>query len=444
MKLLFFGISLTLFLSFNANAIERLTDDEISQHEVFYKAEKARKSADFRAAIKLYKYAYSEKLNRPVALKGLVSTYLEADDNFAAQQFLIKDIEKNEFDVEARILLINVYLDSDSFKEAEQQIKIAKNIAPSDWRLKALSGNSYLLQSKYADAIAAYSECLDTKDCSSEAVFHRGLAFYNLKQSDRAYADFKSVYSSHSNQLELLIPYISVMHSMNKYDESLAVIQKCQSVDSTRPECWSLLGHYYVKQNNLVTAAQNFEKAVKLAPYNFEMRKILAGSLVQIGRSADADVQFEKALSLKPGDIEVLRAWVTSLKARSMQSKISSVLQQHYNQKIPNLWAAQELAHAYSIIDKKQNALDVMESARDKLKTVDADIYYSYFLVQADEFSDALKVMNRSKIEQDRKNYYLSLIKSLENKSEKRNVSSQDSQVPDKVNSITDWNLPKL
>jgi tetratricopeptide (TPR) repeat protein len=445
-KLLLISLGLYFFVGFNANAIEPLNDEEISQHEIFYKAEKARKSEDFRAAIKLYKYAYSEKLNRNTTLKGLVFTYVEADDTFAAEQFLLVDIEKNLFDIEPRIHLVEVYLASKDFKKAERQIQVSKNIAPGDWRLKYLLGQAHTHQRKYAEAVEAYSDCISVKGCKNDVYMFRGLAHFHLKQYEKAYPDLKQAFAFNSNSFDLILPYAAVLHGTNRFEESSAVIQQCVKVDSTKAECWKFSGDYYAKQNNMALAVQHYEKAVKLAPFNFEFRKHLAAALIASNRFAEADMHYEKALSLNPKDAGALRAWVTNLKTRDLNAKVSQLLQKHYNSKLPDLWAANELAQAYNLVGKKDAALSVIEAAHDKIKSVDADIYYSYYLTEAGEYKDAQKIMSGSKIDSERKKYYSELIKSFEAQSkEARNVSSQDSAAPiKKMNSITDWNLPKL
>ena len=391
-------------------AIEFLSDDEVGLHESFYKAEKARKSADYRAAIKIYKYMYSQNWHRPTVLKGLTSTYLQANDLFAAEKFLTVDIEKNLFDIQPRWQLIQVYLHGKDYKKAEKQLVLAQKIAPQDVRLHFGRGLvSYRLKNA-VEATQHFTTCLENKDCPSSAYFYRALAFNDLTQYEKANLDFKQAYRVQPNDLQLILAYLKNMHQLNQYKDSLPVLQSCVQADATRAECYQLYGDYHLKMNELGPASAKYEKAVKLAPFNHEYRRSFAKILVQTQRLTEADVQFEKALELKPSDKDSLQAWVQTLQQRQQPARVIQLLKRFHQKNPSDLWAAAELAKNYLLIDREQDAYEVMAKAASHHKNPESKIYLAYYAYRAGKSSQALAAIQEAQISNDLKDFYQGLV----------------------------------
>lgn len=81
-------------------------------------------------------------------------------------------------------------LRSTRFAEAESELRLATSLAPDDYWYQFHAGVVAFRLGKFSDAVAAFGACIALEPQRAECYHHRGLAFEENHQPDRAKADF--------------------------------------------------------------------------------------------------------------------------------------------------------------------------------------------------------------------------------------------------------------
>lgn len=81
------------------------------------------------------------------------------------------------------------FLQSKQFAEAESELRLATNLAPDHYWYQFYAGVVAYRLGDFPDAIAAFGACIALEPQRAESYHHRGLAFEENRQPDRAEAD---------------------------------------------------------------------------------------------------------------------------------------------------------------------------------------------------------------------------------------------------------------
>lgn len=87
-----------------------------------------------------------------------------------------------------------------------------------------------------------------------------------------------------------------------KWELARARLQRATELDSRNANAYSLLALTYVELDNDRLATESFERAVRIAPNNFDVRNAYAIYLCGQGNFDDALAQFDRAIGVREND----------------------------------------------------------------------------------------------------------------------------------------------
>jgi tetratricopeptide (TPR) repeat protein len=96
---------------------------------------------------------------------------------------------------------------------------------------------------------------------------------------------------------------LAALQSLDKLLQVYEDILKIDPQHSTT-NYWTGVIHY--NRRKYEQAARNFEKVVNLYPFDYDGNHMLAWTYLNLGKSNDAKILFNKALLIRPGDASCL------------------------------------------------------------------------------------------------------------------------------------------
>lgn len=180
-------------------------------------------------------------------------------------------------------------------------------LAQNEAALQTAFKNSYAAEynKKYADAIAALTAVYEEK--SYEINLRLGWLFYLNKDYPKSQGYYQKAVSLKPYSVEAklgLVQPLAALGSTDKLEETYADVLKIDPQNSTA-NYWT--GVIAYNRKKFETAARYFEKVVNLYPFDYDGNHMLAWTYLNLGRSNDARILFNKALLNKPGDASCLQ-----------------------------------------------------------------------------------------------------------------------------------------
>ena len=133
---------------------------------------------------------------------------------------------------------------------------------------------------------------LSALGCTSAVSSHRELISVHSNTSNEPLKDTELARKLTSKAMELI--------DRSKWSEATPVLLKALDADATFGPAHNNLGSVYLHENNLYSAAWEFQDAAKLMPYQPEPDSNLGLALEQAGKLDEAADCYDKALNIQP------------------------------------------------------------------------------------------------------------------------------------------------
>lgn len=161
-------------------------------------------------------------------------------------------------------------------------------------------------QEKFAQAVPAYDKALALLDGTAAdarwfPLYARGIALERSGQFDRAEADFKAALEIRPNQASLLnyLGYSWIDRNKN-LDQALELIQKAVELSPDDGYILDSLAWAYYRMGRYSEAVAPMEAAIGTMSQDPLVNDHLGDIYWKVGRQREAEVQWHRALSLKP------------------------------------------------------------------------------------------------------------------------------------------------
>ncbi|KAH6636553.1 mitotic checkpoint regulator, MAD2B-interacting-domain-containing protein [Chaetomium tenue] len=179
----------------------------------------------------------------------------------------------------------------------------------------------------------------------------RALAFYQMKDLYEANLLFSKVLSLDPRYLDFFDSYSNVLYSLGAHDRLAFLAQLASSGDRYRPEtslvignyyslssqpeaaiaafrralsldrtysaAWALLGHEYLKAQNLHAAVESYRQAINHARHDYRALFGLGKAYEALKKPALSLHYYLRATAIRPGDADLLQAAATGLAGMS-------------------------------------------------------------------------------------------------------------------------------
>lgn len=265
-------------------------------------------AADCEAAIANFKRAIKLDSNFALAYSGLGACYAnrvfkgmgEAEDYTYAEAAFSKAFMYDPNVVEARVLMVLIYLSRGEKKKARAEIKLLKEQFPNDAPLYFVKGTMHRLDGEYEESLRSF-EKLARLDPAARVVssYNRARIYLYKGLYEEATAELDRGAKVEPNHPMVRIFRSSVLFYSGKKDEAIKlmaeVLENNPQMDGIRPMMAIFLAHTGKKDE---ARAQLTEEAKSLAKADHDMAYWISSASAQLGEIDQAFYWLERAIKL--------------------------------------------------------------------------------------------------------------------------------------------------
>jgi tetratricopeptide (TPR) repeat protein len=219
---------------------------------------------------------------------------------------------------------------------------------PESYEMNAATGKIYLAAGQYRNAVKHFEKVLHKKPDEVDILNQIALAYFNLGDESKASQYWNKSFKIKPQQLkEKTLNYylnLGVLYmEQKKYLEAANVFQTALSLNPKHHKIWTTLGNIYMHTGAYQNAEKAFKEAIKLSkdpevragaymglviiynymnkpdlalqsiiagvnedPQNYMLHRFYGSHFIKIGDLANAESEYEKVISLKNDDWEVM------------------------------------------------------------------------------------------------------------------------------------------
>lgn len=175
----------------------------------------------------------------------------------------------------------------------------------SDAVLKAFE-NSYI-QEKSGDFRKAASQIREIyREDSYEINLRLGWLYYNAGLFDESKLYYRRSLAVLPYSEEARFGMILPLSARGEWDEVIKIYNQVLSNNPGNTRALYQLGMLYYNRKDWPQAARNFQKVVDLYPFDYDGLLMMAWTNLQLGKSREARILFNKVLLWSPGDASAL------------------------------------------------------------------------------------------------------------------------------------------
>ncbi|HRE37302.1 MAG TPA: tetratricopeptide repeat protein [Chitinophagaceae bacterium] len=178
--------------------------------------------------------------------------------------------------------------------------------AQNEATLQAAFKESYTMESirKFPEAIAALTKVYEEK--SYELNLRIGWLYYLNKDYQQSQVYYQRAVNLKPYAIEAKLGLSQPLAALQYTDKLLQLYEDVLKIDALHSVAnyWAGVIHY--NRLKYEDASKHFEKVVNLYPFDYDGNHMLAWTYLNLGRSNEAKILFNKALLAKPGDTSCL------------------------------------------------------------------------------------------------------------------------------------------
>lgn len=178
--------------------------------------------------------------------------------------------------------------------------------AQEEVKLQAAFKESYTQESvrNFTGAITTLAKLYDEK--SYELNLRIGWLYYLNKDYPQSQSYYQKAVALRPYAIEAKLGLAQPLAALQSLDKLLQVYEDILKIDPqhSTTNYWTGVIHY--NRRKYEQAARNFEKVVNLYPFDYDGNHMLAWTYLNMGKSNDAKILFNKALLIRPGDTSCL------------------------------------------------------------------------------------------------------------------------------------------
>jgi len=248
--------------------LETLTETEKNGLDFqFLKGKYYLNTLNFQTAISQFQTILEQEPEMPLAHYLLGLAYLAAGMNNLGRQSLIKTLSLSPEFTEAELALADTYFKTKDYDLALQHVERIKEREPENYRSYLITGNIYLDQKEYQDAITNYQDVQYLSSGNSTASYYKNLCTLSNKKSSINTTTFSSSQRGNSpTPIDIVLHRALFLYQNDQSQQAIQSLQQALKKDQNNPYLHYILGTLYTKKGHHNKAVREFKQALRLKP----------------------------------------------------------------------------------------------------------------------------------------------------------------------------------
>jgi len=240
--------------------------------------------------------------NKPDFEQGafdLGNYYMNKGENAIALKYFDQAIHNNNKYVEAYINKAIVHFRQNDVTNALSSIEIATKIGPEkreSWLNKGIIAEQ---MGKYSDAIECYQKIIEMNNDDSVAYYLMGLSQYKNKDIKSALDSYTNALKINKNFVDALINRGNILLDEERYTEALSDYHRVLKINDNNSKAWFNTGVVNFKLENFNEALECFKKAFISDPKDFYALTYQGHTLISLNKYEDAIEVYSQSMKFK-------------------------------------------------------------------------------------------------------------------------------------------------
>ena len=233
-------------------------------------------------------------------------SYIAKGDDKSALIQLKNALQKDPQHKEARILMGNIYLETEDGTSAENEFRKALSAGASKEQIHTKLAKSLLLEGKFKKLIEETEA--NGAPISAEILAMRGDAFLGLRDKDQAKIAFDQALKSEPNNSAALIGLARLSLADNDLTTAKDYVNQATSANPKDHKAWLFKGQLAAAQSDTTGAMTAFDTALQLHPADIAAHLEKANLEIKLKKFTEAQADIKAATDLRPQNLNAIFA----------------------------------------------------------------------------------------------------------------------------------------
>ena len=241
------------------------------------------------------------------AYLSLGSLYEENQEPERATQVYERYLQHgNPHDKDIRLQLVRLYLRSQAYEKALEQLTQILDYSPDDLNAQVRVALVYGEMGNYQQAIDELTTILEARPKELRVRDYLGLMYEEMKDYDQAKRTYLANLKINSNYYDTLLHLGFLLYREKQYDEAITYLGQGKRVQPKRSEPYLLLGLTYLQQQQYDVAVSEFQEGIQHNPTNADLHFNLGTTYDKLDQFDEVVQEMERTLSLEPEHADAL------------------------------------------------------------------------------------------------------------------------------------------
>jgi tetratricopeptide (TPR) repeat protein len=223
------------------------------------------------------------------------------------------------------------------------------------------AGQLLLGQKRYAEALASFQKAAELDSTLAQAHLGMALASEGLKDLPQAVTHFEKYLAANPQDLETRFHLARLYLQLDKNQQALENLLAVYRAKPNLPGLAAALGDVNALLKHLPDSEKFYRQAVDTQPGEPELHRVLARTLLDEGKFADAEAEFLAALKLDPKNRDAANGLAFSLYLQKRYQDAIPILEALARAPDPPVFLFFVLATCYDNLSERPKALEAYE-----------------------------------------------------------------------------------
>ena len=218
------------------------------------------------------------------------------------------------------------YMSQKNYREAIIQYRNAIGVDAADGEARLKAGHAYESAGEVLDALREYIRAADLLPGSVEAQLAAGRMLLVARQYPEARARATVALQKDPKSVGALILLGNSLAGLNDMTAAIAQVEEAIAAEPSRTLSYTNLGMLQLAQGNKVAAEDALKRAVEVSPRSVDAHLALANYHWALGENAEAEREMRSAISFEPGSAEANQSLAAFLTATGRDAEAGPFL----------------------------------------------------------------------------------------------------------------------